>query len=89
MAPLKKQKQAEVPHMPIREVDRDKAALGSCREDALWQNLQRKFVTVPLIYICVCGQMARPYGPDAGHRNTKPESTPNLRTVPRITRAQF
>jgi hypothetical protein len=31
-------------------VNRDKALVGSCREDALWQNLQRKFVTISLIY---------------------------------------
>jgi hypothetical protein len=36
--------------MPIREVSRDKALVGSCREDALWQNLQRKFVAMPLIH---------------------------------------
>lgn len=35
--------------MPIREVNRDKAHVGSCREDAVWQNLQRKFVTMRLI----------------------------------------
>jgi hypothetical protein len=45
-----KKKKAEVPQTPIREVNRDKALVGSCREDALWQNLQRKFVTMPLIY---------------------------------------
>jgi hypothetical protein len=31
-------------------MNRDKALVGSCREDALWQNLQRKFMTMPQIY---------------------------------------
>lgn len=48
MASIKKK--AEVPQMPIREVSRDKALVGSCREDALWQNLQRKLATMPLTH---------------------------------------
>jgi len=36
--------------MPIREVNHDKALVGSCREDALSQNLQRIFVTMTPIY---------------------------------------
>jgi hypothetical protein len=43
-------RKTEVPQISIREVSRDKALVSSCREDALWQNLQRKFVTMPLIY---------------------------------------
>jgi len=43
--------------MPIREANRDKAFVGSSREDALWQNLQRKFVKVALK---MSGQTATP-----------------------------
>ena len=53
MAPIRKK--ATVPQMPIREANRDKALVGSCCEDALWQNLQRKFVTMPAIYECTNG----------------------------------
>jgi len=48
VAPIRKK--VKVPQMPTREANRDKALVGSCREDALWQNLQRKLVTMPAIY---------------------------------------
>lgn len=57
VASIKKKKKAEVSQMPIREANRDKAFVGSSREDALWQNLQRKFVKVALK---MSGQTATP-----------------------------
>lgn len=47
---LRLEKKTKVPQMPIREANRDKALVGSCREDALRQSLQIKFVTMPAIY---------------------------------------